>query len=1578
MDLTGVTNRNEYYTNHYLNAIFEENASEVLKRWRASAQESGARTPYARLRGCARLFTALRSGRARSLEERREFADAILSALDYEPRAPRVVELQDADKTRVPILREYERAPGAPHIWLALVNDDGEEVDLLESRVIDARAHEDGGCDSPALDAEQLATRIFFEQPNPPRFLLLLGASQLALLDRRKWNEKRYLQFELDEIFGRNEESTFQAVAVLLHYESLAPKEGTPLLDELDANSQKHAAGVSEDLKYALRRSVELLGNEVLYDLARQGKSYAEVDAGELTLECLRYMYRMLFVLFIEARPELGYAPILNPAYARGYSLDALRDVASGARENVEAVANGYFIQESLTKLFDLIYNGYPSREEDVLTYSKDDSLRDMFVIAPLKAHVFDPERTPTISRARLRNKVMLRIIELMSVTRESGKKNERRGRISYANLGINQLGSVYEALLSYRGFIAQEKLYEVKRAGDKFNELDVGYFVPERELEQYSEEERARYEKDDPQGGYRAGELRCYEPGTFIYRMAGREREKSASYYTPEVLTKCLVHYALEELLKDKTADEILDLTICEPAMGSAAFLNEAVNQLAEAYLERKQRETGESIDAKDRRRELQKVKMYIADRNVYGIDLNPVAVELAEVSLWLNTIYEGGFVPWFGTQLVNGNSLIGARRQVYKTDALTTSKKDARWYTKAPDRLPFDKKRTKKHIYHFLLGDPGMCAYSDKAIKALEPEKIKSMAAWNKKFTERYDEDDLVSLERLSAVIDELWRKQIELRREIEEKTRDRLSVFGRSDHEREFQTTIRQKDEILAKLYKSEDMLNAGPYARLKFAMDYWCALWFWPIEYADLLPTRNEFIFDMSLILEGTSSTDAVNKKASQPLLFGLTVKQEMAYEIEKQFKDLGEVCLPDLRRKFERLDLAAKIAERNRFMHWELEFADVFQARGGFDLIIGNPPWVKIEWNEQGVLSERNPMFAIRNISATQTTELRNEVLKDQESHDLYYSEYESTFGSQIFLNAIQNYAILKGQKANLFKCFLPQAWTFSKKNGISAFIHPEGVYDDSKGGALREILFERVRKHFMFANERKLFREVHHHTTFSLNVYGGPQTPSFDSVSNLYDPDTLQQCYEGNASLPVPGIKDENGNWSLNGHPHRIIKVTKKDLALFAKLLDNEGNWKEAKLPVLHSKELLETIRIFANQQNKLSQIADQWYATTFWNETIDQDKHIICADKEGDSIITDFPLELNDSIYSAPNIGIMNPYATTTSRKYRVNSDYEYVDLTVIPEDYLIRCRYRRGLQKCDYEKCIPNVSWGGKITDYYHIMSREFVGCDSERTLTCAIAPRAVAHVHAVFSACIKNCMDMVCLAGCEASLPYDFFVRCLGKRHINKGTYQLFPIFEGENNLPIVSRTLLMNCLTVFYRDLWHDCWRDAYKSDSWSKDDPRLNQERFASLSKEWTWKTPLRTDYERRQALVELDVLTSMTLGMTLEQLKTIYRIQFRVLQDYEADTWYDANGRIVFTNNRSLTDVGYKRPEWEKIKDAQAGERFTRTIMDDTLPGGPVERTIEYVAPFDRCDREQDYETAWRVFAERGYDKNVK
>jgi hypothetical protein len=157
---------------------------------------------------------------------------------------------------------------------------------------------------------------------------------------------------------------------------------------------------------------------------------------------------------------------------------------------------------------------------------------------------------------------------------------------------------------------------------------------------------------------------------------------------------------------------------------------------------------------------------------------------------------------------------------------------------------------------------------------------------------------------------------------------------------------------------------------------------------------------------------------------------------------------------------------------------------------------------------------------------------------------------------------------------------------------------------------------------------------------------------------------------------------------------------------------------------------------------------------------------------------------------------------------------------------------------------------------------------------------------------------------------------------------------------------------------------------------------------------------LRTDFERRQALLEIDVLVSMALALTLAELLTIYRVQFPVMRQYERETFYDANGRIVFTPSKGLTGVGLARkagkkdpaltieyPDgrtetrpvgWEDVAPKAhggpglpEGAKIHRTVMDDTLPGGPREKTITYVAPFYLPDREEDYRVAWEVFTAR-------
>jgi hypothetical protein len=214
---------------------------------------------------------------------------------------------------------------------------------------------------------------------------------------------------------------------------------------------------------------------------------------------------------------------------------------------------------------------------------------------------------------------------------------------------------------------------------------------------------------------------------------------------------------------------------------------------------------------------------------------------------------------------------------------------------------------------------------------------------------------------------------------------------------------------------------------------------------------------------------------------------------------------------------------------------------------------------------------------------------------------------------------------------------------------------------------------------------------------------------------------------------------------------------------------------------------------------------------------------------------------------------------------------------------------------------------------------------------------------------------------------SLPIDFRVKTTGAGHTGQSFLAQLPLVD-QPHPALHARTVLLNCLTTHFAILWRECFDPAFINDGWTKPDPRLNNARFSTLTSEWQWSTPLRTDYERRQALIEIDVLAARALGLTLEELRTIYRIQFPVLQQYERNTYYDRNGRIVYLDGDRA--YGFSTPEWKNYKDRPNGT-LTRTITDDTLPGGPRERVITYVAPFDRCDREEDYANAWAEFDRR-------
>ncbi|NLD97881.1 MAG: hypothetical protein GX635_12240, partial [Synergistaceae bacterium] len=440
MDLTGISNQNEFFTQYYLSAIFEQDLKEKLQAWAAAAEAGGEKAPYDRLGSLRRDYFALQEGLQKKLspaermEMQKPFLQELLGCLGYRWRES----LKETEEGMCPVVGEVCRADGAPWLWMIVTSGEAQEAsDPLGNFFFAGQYPEDLDPKLRLLnsDLETLVTRQIFTVSEPPRWLLVFNLDAIILIDRSKWSEKRLLRFDLKEILERRESSTLKAMAALLHREHVCPDSGTSLLDTLDENSHKHAFSVSEDLKYAAREAVELIGNEAVWYLKEKRKEKVyDLDADlakQLSEESLRYLYRLLFLFYLEARPEkLGYLPMKNEAYRTGYSLDSLRELEIAPLSTPEA-QNGYFFDDSIRILFRLISNGMEPMKDNPLGLGFEVPLHDEFKIERVESHLFDPARTPLLDKIRIRNSVWQQIIQLLSLTKAGSGRNQRRGRVS-------------------------------------------------------------------------------------------------------------------------------------------------------------------------------------------------------------------------------------------------------------------------------------------------------------------------------------------------------------------------------------------------------------------------------------------------------------------------------------------------------------------------------------------------------------------------------------------------------------------------------------------------------------------------------------------------------------------------------------------------------------------------------------------------------------------------------------------------------------------------------------------------------------------------------------------------------------------------------------------------------------------------------------------------------------------------------------------------------------------------------------------------------------------------------------------
>ncbi|MET7787588.1 class I SAM-dependent DNA methyltransferase [Streptomyces sp900116325] len=1513
---------------------------------------------------------------------------------------------------------------------------------------------------TPVETGDKLA-KFLFACEEPPRYVLLLGGGVIVLADRAVWGESRYLGVSLDTALQRNDTRAggeLDTVAALFGADSLrTPEEGgeNPL-SELVGKSAKHAVGVSSELRDGLRKSVELIAGEVLERLREQG--VRPEDIGELpelgrrlTRESLRYLYRILFLLYAEARPELGILPADYPEYQQGYGLGRLGELIADREPISDTARNGFYLYESLDLLFKKVQDGYRPRRThgaepdpdgiDAKT-SEDVGLR----FEPLHSKLFERDAIRLIGAdslpdprhdsdealargesvryldTRLRNATLHQVLHSLMITQ--GKRGERGGFISYAQLGINQLGAVYEGLMSYSGFIAGEELYEVAKGGDP---KDGSWLVPKSKIDEYPDSvfvrRRDRHTGEDVR-------MR-YAPGSFVYRLSGRDRQTSASYYTPESLTKVTVQLALQQLLTDDTeAKDLLNWRICEPALGSGAFLNEVINQVAAEYLRRRQSELGRSIDTEQYAVELQKAKAYIALHNSYGVDLNETAVELAEVSLWLNTMHPGMEAPWFGLHLRRGNSLIGGRREVYGAERL----KKGGWLGTTPERFALadaveGARLPEGAVHHFLLPAKEWGAVAaEKEARALAPEAAKALSAWRKAITKSPTAKQTARLQGLARRAEYLWDLVVQRLELSERDISRRIQVWEAEDDWLRRPEVAVQRDEVLADL-QAEDT----PYWRLKTLMDTWCALWFWPVQSASLLDGTHEQYARAEALAERAAEFEAAGVSAAAEgsgvgdgdsgvlmaweadALPGFTAEPKQmtltrdsvsrrrtgrrAEQVKGQrreviplaelddwldfaeallgtqdvpgeslvstFETLADLSvyedeLPEWMgmERFHRLEnrflwasVAKDVAKAQGFFHWELEFAQVF-ARGGFDLQVGNPPWVRPRWEEDVVLAELDPWFVLEDKPSAAEWRLRKEeaLATRANGQDFLLNELTAHAGAVATLGSPATYLLLVSTQGDLYRAFMAQVWQHTAPHGSAGMIHPDTHFGGVREGVIRAAAYRHLRVHAHFVNSANwAFEDLSRSQEFAMHIYGTSQEPDFVHVSQLRDADALPDSLTHDGRGVAPGIK-HNGSWDIRPHRERVVNVDAALLTSWHALTGSAGGAAQTPLlyPVLVGEQgAIEALAAYG------SSLADyRPMITRGYDEANDKKSGLI---RWGNQTVP----KLSDVILQGPHFSCALPFANEPMIPCRNQRHWNALAPTELPEAHVPVTNYVRAADEATY--LTAQDSWFEKSsTSYFRLAWRRMIPFNTSRSLQAALIPPGPAHIDAVHSMALPDERTTVLNAGFWASLPLDYLLRITGRSDLRVAEAHKMPAPDPKHPLApaLLLRALRLNALTTHYAPLWTELFDPRWAGyEDWANPHWPHVKPLAGGLKPTWEYSTPLRTEYERRAALVELDALVAVWLGITADQLAAIFKSRYPQLYAYELATYFDVNGRKIASD---FNTFGHGQTKQDYLD-------FLAHLEGPELTPPPE----GYQAPFYKADREAEMRAAHVHFQAR-------
>ncbi len=525
---------------------------------------------------------------------------------------------------------------------------------------------------------------------------ILLNAYELRLIRRAEGFVSSHVGFDLTSIAegGQPGFDAWQLLWALLRSEALAAE--PMVLERAVANGREHQAGVGAALGGQVQDAIVAFAQGIISHAANRETIPQPVPHDYLTrlyTEALRVLYRILFALYAEARSLL---PLDLPTYRDAYSVTRLArraaDPQADPRRNPST--SGRYFEFSLRALFELLRQGANLGPEGR--------------IPKYNGAMFDHGQTELVESLVWGDETIANVLEKLTlIPARTGQV-----RLSYRELDVEQLGAVYENLLEQIPQIASEPMFRVVLDG---RELVVT--LPERQRlaerrgevltrelaeVQGEEEEEALDEEEEPQETDENGEqieeeeeprrrgpakplrvLAEIVPGT-VYLKAGMGRKQTGSFYTSRPLVEFLVRRAIDPLAEGKTPEEILALRVLDPAMGSGHFLVGASRRLGEHLLAAYRKRHEEVLTAQTNLppgdvfleagvhpevaanwehedRALTACRLLIAGNCIYGVDKNPLAVDLARVSLWLATAATDHPLTFLDHRLRPGDSLLG-----------------------------------------------------------------------------------------------------------------------------------------------------------------------------------------------------------------------------------------------------------------------------------------------------------------------------------------------------------------------------------------------------------------------------------------------------------------------------------------------------------------------------------------------------------------------------------------------------------------------------------------------------------------------------------------------------------------------------------------------------------------------------------------------------------------------------------------------------------------------------------------------------------------------------------------------------